>query len=561
MMSWLQDHGWVIGVILAAALALTGLAWWAARRRPPATLVPGAAARRQVDLSFAAAVLVTLVVGLTAVLWLLEQADQVPAGKDRATLRADAVKTGATIALGTGGAAYLLLAYRRQRLDEVDTRERRITELYTKAVEQLGHEKAPVRLGALYSLERLAQNNPEHRQTVVDVFCAYLRMPYTLPARSEPSAQQVGEAALPADARDRAPHPVPGRDPTQEELQVRQTAQRILAAHLRLPTGTFSAAAQRRRPSPRRAFWPGISLDLTGAALVDFNLAQASVIQARFDGATFQGVAGFNGATFQGDTWFDEATFQGDTQFDEATFQGDTRFDRATFQGRTRFDEATFQGPTRFIKATFQGGVMFDGATFEGRTAWFEMATFQSGAWFRMATFQGEAGFPRATFQGDTWFEMATFQGDARFDEATFQGDDVVFNMATFQGDAWFTGVTFQSDAWFTRVTFQSDALFIEAPTFEGGAWFGEARFQGDARFDEATSTSGNGVERAAGTQVLHLDDPDLNERRVWPDGYTIRPDPADPTRGTLVHAEQAEESEPAAPSSDRSPDNGMGIG
>jgi cytochrome b561 len=113
VMSWLQDHGWVVGVIVAAALALAGLAWWAARRPPP---VPGAAARRQADLTFAAAVLVTLAVGLAAVLWLLGQADQVSAGKDRATAQADAVKTGATIALGTGGAAYLLLAYRRQRL-------------------------------------------------------------------------------------------------------------------------------------------------------------------------------------------------------------------------------------------------------------------------------------------------------------------------------------------------------------------------------------------------------------------------------------------------------------
>jgi hypothetical protein len=47
------------------------------------------------------AVLITLAVGWGAVLWLLAQTDQVPTGKDRATLRADAVKTGATIALAT----------------------------------------------------------------------------------------------------------------------------------------------------------------------------------------------------------------------------------------------------------------------------------------------------------------------------------------------------------------------------------------------------------------------------------------------------------------------------
>ena len=185
-MRWLQDHG---------------LAWWSARRRPTTTPVPGAAARRRVDLAFVAAVLITLAIGVVAVVWLVVQADQITDDeKAKAAAKADAVRTGAAIALGTGGAAYLLLAYRRQRLEEVDTRERRITELFTTAVEQLGHEKAPVRLGALYSLERLAQDNLEHRQTVVDVICAYLRMPNTSLDRDEPS-DATNKDGIPAAPR------------------------------------------------------------------------------------------------------------------------------------------------------------------------------------------------------------------------------------------------------------------------------------------------------------------------------------------------------------------------
>ncbi|GAA4590433.1 hypothetical protein GCM10023194_47230 [Planotetraspora phitsanulokensis] len=60
-----------------------------------------------------------------------------------------------------------------------DALERRITDLYTKAAEQLGHSQAAVRLAGLYSLERLAQDNVSLRQTVVNVICAYLRTPYT----------------------------------------------------------------------------------------------------------------------------------------------------------------------------------------------------------------------------------------------------------------------------------------------------------------------------------------------------------------------------------------------
>ena len=44
-------------------------------------------------------------------------------------------------------------------LTDRDATERRITELYTKAVEQLGSDKAPVRLGGLYALDRVSVLN------------------------------------------------------------------------------------------------------------------------------------------------------------------------------------------------------------------------------------------------------------------------------------------------------------------------------------------------------------------------------------------------------------------
>ncbi|MCA1603466.1 MAG: hypothetical protein LC776_18100, partial [Acidobacteria bacterium] len=104
----------------------------------------------------------------------------------------DAIRTAGTLVVGAGGAVALLLAARRQQATELtldhqrevaqatarDANEQRITELYTRAVDQLGASKAPVRLGGLHALERLAQNNPTQRQTIVDVICAYLRMPH-----------------------------------------------------------------------------------------------------------------------------------------------------------------------------------------------------------------------------------------------------------------------------------------------------------------------------------------------------------------------------------------------
>ena len=120
-----------------------------------------------------------------SIILLLAIAGGAKPGTDRANARLDAVRTGLAVGAGIGAAAGLVLAFRRQHHQEIatdltdwDATERRITELYTKAVEQLGSDKAPVRLGGLYALERLAQDNPAHRQTIVNVICAYLRMPF-----------------------------------------------------------------------------------------------------------------------------------------------------------------------------------------------------------------------------------------------------------------------------------------------------------------------------------------------------------------------------------------------
>ena len=159
----------------------------------------------------------------------------------------------------------------------------------------------------------------------------------------------------------------------QQESQVRLTAQRILSDHLRQEDTGQSLA----ETAPSH-LWHGIRLDLTGATLIDFNLAGCLIGNARFDAATFSGDARFDAATFSGDARFGVATFIGDASFDAATFGGDAGFGEATFGDAARFAETTFNGDARFAEATFSRTPRFDGATFNG-SARFTKATFRRG--------------------------------------------------------------------------------------------------------------------------------------------------------------------------------------
>jgi uncharacterized protein YjbI with pentapeptide repeats len=218
---------------------------------------------------------------------------------------------------------------------------RRPANLYTKSVEQLGSEKAPVRLGGLYALERLAQDHFEQRQTIVNVLCAYLRMPYTLPG--EPPVDDTDDKLITAH-RERA-----------QEREVRLAAQRILGHHLRPGDD---------RDNPAETFWVDIDLDLTGATLIDLDLDRCTTRRALFVRATFTGMALFDRATFTGLAGFADATFTGSANFRSATFTGIVLFDQATFTSIAKFDQATFTSHACFERVTFTGSAGFHGVTF-----------------------------------------------------------------------------------------------------------------------------------------------------------------------------------------------------
>ena len=220
--------------------------------------------------------------------------------------RLDAVRTASSLVIGAGGAAALLLAARRQRYVELDleqkehdANERRVTELYGKAADQLGSDKAPVRLAGVYALERLAQDQAAHRQTIVNVLCAYLRMPH--------------------DAAD------------VEERLVREVVQGVLESHL--------------RPADADRFWPGMDVTFAGATLAFFWFRDCEVREANFTNVTFTEIVALRGSRVTGRAYFTGARFTGTADlrrvavsratFRDAYFGGDTDFGDEPPGGRT----------------------------------------------------------------------------------------------------------------------------------------------------------------------------------------------------------------------------------
>ncbi|MGN9785975.1 pentapeptide repeat-containing protein [Nonomuraea sp. ZG12] len=345
----------------------------------------------------------------------------------------DAIR-GRALAVGTGLAALMAVFYTARN---ADTARRTFqlgerghdTDRYGKAAEQLGHLHAPVRLAGLHALEQLAQNTPALRQTIVDVICAYLRMPYD---EAAPRDRDARIRAAQRTARARAPVARPAGRDVREEREVRLTAQRILADHLRYREPPKTRWRRGADSHPR--FWPGIRLDLTGAVLCDADFVSCRMAEATFTGATFIGAARFGGVVFTDTASFGTASFTGDAEFGETRFLGAAEFTSTVFAGAARFGGATFERDTIFGFASFEGRAGFSEVVFGGHAS-FGLVSFGGDARFTGAAFHGNAGFAAARFTGLSGFVEAVFHQQAMFKGATFTSA-TSFDRATFGGPA-----------------------------------------------------------------------------------------------------------------------------
>ena len=161
----------------------------------------------------------------------------------KAAIRERMASTGENYTTAKRAIELARLKAQSEQLDSTlaEQRTRTLNERFDRVAEQLGSDKSPaVRLAAVYAMAGLADDWQDHRQTCVDVLCAYLRMPY------EPGP---GDDA-----------PVEKRLALQAGREVRHTVIRVIAAHL---NGTAPVS------------WCGLNFDFAGAEFsggtVDFS--------------------------------------------------------------------------------------------------------------------------------------------------------------------------------------------------------------------------------------------------------------------------------------------------
>jgi Pentapeptide repeats (8 copies) len=161
-------------------------------------------------------------------------------------------------------------------------REGQVTERFTRAIDQLGHQELDVRVGGIYALERIARDSDPDRGAIVEVLTTFVRHHSTWSGGSTPlwDVPRLGDRS--ADVQ--AAMTVLGRN---KGLTQPMQLMRVDLRKLRLSGPAFPGGANLRGAYLYDSHLEGAILD--GANLQGAVLDRASLQEAVLSGANLQG--------------------------------------------------------------------------------------------------------------------------------------------------------------------------------------------------------------------------------------------------------------------------------
>ena len=393
-----------------------------------------------------------------------------------------------------------------RQFDENAFKERKAErrERYTKAVEQLGDEKAPVRMGGVYTLVGLVdewleeENLPEDErlkegQVIINNLCAYIRFPFTLASYyDELSKDSPISDGIYKDKK--------------EEFYVDKA---ILDSEADVRLGIIKEIHDRLQGSGKNTpgAWSDFEYDFSGSTFfypIDLtNSYYAKPIN--FSGSTYKDWVYFSDSTYKDWADFRRSTYQGWADFSRSTYKGKANFSNSAYEknvifSTSYFSPSIYEGEADFSRSTYKGKANFSNSAYEKNVIFStsdSRSTYEDKAYFSDSTYQAFADFRRSTYKSGADFSDSTYEDKAYFSDSTYQGWAADFRGSTYQGWADFSGSTYQTLANFNGSTYEDKANFsgstyqtlanFNGSTYEDKAYFSGSTYQTLADFSGST--------------------------------------------------------------------------
>ena len=376
----------------------------------------------------------------------------------------------------------------REHLRQVraDRRER-----YTKAVEQLGDEKAPIRMGGVYTLVGLVdewledesiekyEDRLKEGQVIINNLCAYIRSPFTLASHYDELSQ--ANPASEGIYKDKEQEFYADKAILDSEADVRLGI--IKEIHNRLQGPEINTPGA----------WSDFEYDFSGSIFfysVDLTNSYYTKY-VNFSGATYQDRADFRGSTYQGRANFSESTYRSRADFSRSTYQGEADFRRSTYQDSVDFSDSTYRGSANFGGSTYKAETKFNDSLYESsvdfsNSTYYDQVDFHGyglGSENKGVIYIGTVNFSHSVYLGTPIFGPSTYKSEAIFSNSIYSESVDFSESNTYKENADFSSSTYHGKVLIGASAYESQSSFRDSLYLEG-ADFTFSEFKGPHYFD-----------------------------------------------------------------------------
>ena len=396
-----------------------------------------------------------------------------------------------------------------RQFDENAFKERKAErrERYTKAVEQLGDEKAPIRMGGVYTLVGLVDEWLEEKslsdderfkegQVIINNLCAYIRSPFTLASHYDELSQDsptpegiykdkkeefyIDKAILDSEADVRLSiinqiHKniqwIPKNSTEKFSIDNKFNENKIYKGSWSIFEYNFSGSVFFYDINFSKSYWEN-KLDVSNSKFLLNPKEKENSKISYFSESIYNQAAYFRNCLHKRGVEFNNSVYKGEVDFGESSYDGYAAFNDSTYYKPANLDFSVYNHGFLANHSTYYNSVYFHDSIYKNITA-FNNSKYYKEANFSNSIYLKTSSFTHSTYEAKSEFHDSIYYEPVTFGEHTTYNGKVDFSNSIYHGEVLIGASLYKALADFRN------SMYIDKADFSYSAFHGSHYFDG----------------------------------------------------------------------------------
>ena len=389
-----------------------------------------------------------------------------------------------------------------QRQVRAERRER-----YTKAVEQLGDEKAPIRMGGVYTLVGLVDEWLEEKslsdderfkegQVIINNLCAYIRSPFTLASHYDELSQ---DSPTPEGIyKDKKEEFYIDKAILDSEADVRLSIINQIHKNIQwIPknsTEKFSIDNKFNENKIYKGSWSIFEYNFSGSVFFyDINFSKSywenklDVSNSKFllnpKEKENSKISYFSESIYNQAAYFRNCLHKRGVEFNNSVYKGEVDFGESSYDGYAAFNNSTYYKPANLDFSVYNHGFLANHSTYHN-SVYFHDSIYKNIAAFNNSKYYKEANFSNSIYLETSSFTHSTYEAKSEFHDSIYYEPVTFGEYTTYNGKVDFSNSIYHSEVLIGASLYKAladfrNSMYIDKADFSYSAFHGSHYFDG----------------------------------------------------------------------------------